>query len=105
MRDSLLSSFRYGPFCDNKAANRLTARLCAAALLGLALVACSGTPSPYGAVEGERFGKGELLQSDTNRMVTLAMQQVLTGRPAARGMTPTKHRVCGPIDLHCGAWL
>ena len=46
-------------------------------LLALGLVACSSAPTHHGEVEGESFHSRELLQSDSNRMATLAMKQNL----------------------------
>ncbi|WP_245587326.1 alpha/beta hydrolase family protein [Comamonas composti] len=40
----------------------------------LLLMGCAQTPAPRGEVKGEDFGSGELLQSDSNRMATLAMK-------------------------------
>jgi len=53
--------------------------ICRAAclLLGLGLAACSGPPTDHGQVQGESFRSRELLQSDSNRMATLAMKQNL----------------------------
>lgn len=72
-------SARYGLFLKSKEqagarAVRMPLGMLAVAVL---LTACSSTPAPYGPVQGERFGKGEFFQSDTNRMATLAMQQNL----------------------------
>lgn len=44
------------------------------AALPLVLVGCASAPSPQGRVRGEATSSGELLQSDTNRMATLAMR-------------------------------
>lgn len=79
MRDSPPYSPRYGPLFTSKEWGGGTAWFRSLATLSVAvwLAACSSTPSPYGAVQGERFGKGEFFQSDTNRMATLAMQQNL----------------------------
>ncbi|THJ31227.1 hypothetical protein E8K88_15700 [Lampropedia aestuarii] len=57
--------------------SRRAIAIAACVVCAQALLACSSTPAPYGEVAGERFRKGELLQSDTNRMATLAMQQNL----------------------------
>lgn len=57
-----------------------TARAGIAALAGLALLllsACSSAPTDRGEVQGEKFQGGELLQSDSNRMATVAMKQNL----------------------------
>ncbi|KQP18813.1 hypothetical protein ASF43_29140 [Pseudorhodoferax sp. Leaf267] len=48
-----------------------------AAALGLA--GCASPPAPRGAVQSEPTSAGEALQSDTNRMVTLAMRDNLAG--------------------------
>lgn len=79
MRDRLPNPSRDGLFGEGFARARGLRRLSIAASLvsALALAGCSSTPAPYGEVAGEGFGKGELLQSDTNRMATLAMQQNL----------------------------
>ncbi|GGH56969.1 hypothetical protein GCM10010975_16160 [Comamonas phosphati] len=41
------------------------------------LAACSSAPTNHGKVEGEGFQAGELVQSDGNRMATLAMKENL----------------------------
>lgn len=41
------------------------------------LAACSSAPTRHGKVEGESFQAGELIQSDSNRMATLAMKENL----------------------------
>lgn len=46
----------------------------ALALLPLALLGCASPPAPQGRIRGEAGSAGELLQSDTNRMATLAMR-------------------------------
>jgi hypothetical protein len=51
-------------------------RLAAAALLAL-LAGCADTPAPRGKVEGASFTAGEIVQSDSNRMLTLAMKENL----------------------------
>jgi hypothetical protein len=38
---------------------------------------CADTPAPRGKVEGASFGPGEIVQSDSNRMATLAMKENL----------------------------
>jgi len=38
-------------------------------------VGCSTTPTPHGQVKGDSFSMNELLQSDSNRFATLAMQE------------------------------
>lgn len=43
----------------------------------LALAGCSSPPAPHGEVHGENFSSGELWQSDSNRMATLAMRDNL----------------------------
>lgn len=43
----------------------------------MTLAACSSAPTAHGEVEGESFQAGELLQSDSNRMATLAMKENL----------------------------
>lgn len=43
----------------------------------LALAGCSNPPAPHGEVHGENFSSGELWQSDSNRMATLAMRDNL----------------------------
>ena len=49
-------------------------------MLALLLAAgCADTPAPRGKVEGASFGPGEIVQSDSNRMATLAMQENLEG--------------------------
>ncbi|MFT3718272.1 hypothetical protein [Pseudorhodoferax sp.] len=51
------------------------AALAALGTLPLTLLAgCAGAPAPQGRVRGEAASSGELLQSDTNRMATLAMR-------------------------------
>ena len=47
---------------------------CSVALL---LTACSNPPAPYGPVQGESFGVQEVWQSDSNRIVALAMHENL----------------------------
>ena len=42
-----------------------------------ALAACSSAPTNHGEVKGENFHSLELLQSDSNRMATLAMKENL----------------------------
>lgn len=42
-----------------------------------ALAGCSSPPAPHGEVHGENFSSGELWQSDSNRMATLAMRDNL----------------------------
>ena len=49
----------------------------ATALLSVLLAGCSSAPTNHGKVEGEGFRGGELLQSDSNRMATLAMKENL----------------------------
>lgn len=39
------------------------------------LVGCSSAPTNHGEVEGASFGPGELVQSDSNRMATIAMKE------------------------------
>ncbi|CAB5707086.1 Uncharacterised protein [Delftia tsuruhatensis] len=41
------------------------------------LAGCADTPAPRGKVEGASFEAGELVQSDSNRMATLAMKENL----------------------------
>ncbi|THU02507.1 hypothetical protein E9531_07440 [Lampropedia puyangensis] len=84
MRDERLLFFCFFEHCTRSAVEglrlgawRYYARLLAMGWCSVVLAACTSTPAPYGEVEGERFGKGELVQSDTNRMATLAMQQNL----------------------------
>lgn len=45
--------------------------------MALLLVGCSSAPTTHGKVEGERFQAGELVQSDSSRMATLAMKENL----------------------------
>ncbi|WP_370682577.1 hypothetical protein [Comamonas sp. GB3 AK4-5] len=49
------------------------------AVLGLLLAAmgCSSPGGPHGTVQGEGFSSGEMWQSDSNRMATLAMRDNL----------------------------
>lgn len=79
MRDRSPPLSRDGLFGEGRARARSSRGFSVAASLIVALLqlACTSTPAPYGDVAGARFGKGELLQSDTNRMATLAMQQNL----------------------------
>ena len=53
------------------------ARLWGALATGLLLAACSSAPTDKGEVHGESFRSGELVQSDSNRMATLAMKENL----------------------------
>ena len=46
-------------------------------LLLCSLAACSSAPTNHGEVKGENFQSRELLQSDSNRMATLAMKENL----------------------------
>src|SRR5256885_12718136 len=49
-----------------------------APVLALLLTAgCADTPAPRGKVEGASFEPGEIVQSDSNRMATLAMKENL----------------------------
>jgi len=48
---------------------------CAAATA--ALLGCASAPTPHGAVDGDAFHAQELLQTDSNRMATLAMRDNL----------------------------
>jgi hypothetical protein len=48
-----------------------------ALVFGTLLAACSSAPTNHGKVEGEAFQAGELVQSDSNRMATLAMKENL----------------------------
>ena len=50
-----------------------------AAVLLLLLAGCADTPAPRGKVAGAGFTAGEIVQSDSNRMVTLAMQENIGG--------------------------
>jgi hypothetical protein len=52
---------------------RRLALLAAMLLMG----GCADTPAPRGKVEGASFGPGEIVQSDSNRMATLAMKENL----------------------------
>lgn len=51
----------------------------ALAVAAAALSGCASAPTPHGAVQGEKFSASELWQSDSNRMVTLAMRENLEG--------------------------
>ena len=53
--------------------------LCAAVVLvGFGgLGGCASAPGPHGTVQGEKFSAGEMWQSDSNRMATLAMRDNL----------------------------
>lgn len=79
MCDSPLTPLQCAPLLKARAVHCLTALQRSSVVLAMAwvLAACSNTPSPYGEVQGQLFSKGELLQSETNRMATLAMQQNL----------------------------
>lgn len=79
MRDCQPCPSRDGPLFGSKGLACCRAWLACLVIgaLAMLLAGCSSTPSPYGKVQGERFGKRELVQSDTNRMATLAMQQNL----------------------------
>ena len=46
-------------------------------VLLMALAACSSAPTDRGEVSGEKFQSRELVQSDSNRMATLAMKENL----------------------------
>ncbi len=46
-------------------------------VLGLTLTACTSAPTERGEVSGEKFHSHELVQSDSNRMATLAMKENL----------------------------
>ena len=46
-------------------------------ILAMLLTACSNPPAPYGPVQGESFGVQEVWQSDSNRIVALAMHENL----------------------------
>ncbi len=48
-------------------------------LAAAGLAGCSSAPTTRGVVQGEPVSAGEALQSDTNRMVTLAMRDNLAG--------------------------
>lgn len=54
----------------------LARRLAAGCALAL-LAGCADTPAPRGKVEGASFVPSELVQSDSNRMATLAMKENL----------------------------
>lgn len=41
----------------------------------LALAGCASAPGPHGKVAGDNFSMGEMLQSDSNRIATLAMRE------------------------------
>lgn len=59
---------------------RIAQRIRVCVLPGLAiavLAGCSSTPTNHGEVQGESFHSRELLQSDSNRMATLAMKENL----------------------------
>jgi hypothetical protein len=43
--------------------------------MGLLLVGCASAPAPHGKVAGDAFSMGEVLQSDSNRIATLAMRE------------------------------
>lgn len=58
-------------------AQGLSKRAVPAVLVVLALAGCSSPPAPHGEVHGENFTSGELWQSDSNRMATLAMRDNL----------------------------
>ncbi|ARU06544.1 hypothetical protein CCO03_00530 [Comamonas serinivorans] len=47
------------------------------ALAPLLLVACGSAPTPHGEVQSEAFSTRELIQSDSNRMASLAMRDNL----------------------------
>ncbi len=51
----------------------------AALALAALLAGCADTPAPRGKVDGAPFTAGEIVQSDSNRMVTLAMKENLDG--------------------------
>ena len=53
------------------------ARLSGALAIGFMLAACSSAPTDKGEVHGESFRSSELVQSDSNRMATLAMKENL----------------------------
>jgi hypothetical protein len=46
-------------------------------VMGVVLSGCASPPAPHGQVEGAEFSAGELWQSDSNRMATLAMRDNL----------------------------
>lgn len=56
---------------------RLAVALRAVTLSCLLLVGCSSVPTNHGKVEGESFRGSELVQSDSNRMATIAMKENL----------------------------
>lgn len=55
---------------------RIGSTLAGMLLLGV-LAGCASAPSTHGEVQGERFSSGEMWQSDSNRMATLAMRDNL----------------------------
>ncbi|MDH1253209.1 hypothetical protein N5C67_11155 [Comamonas thiooxydans] len=58
-------------------ARPLMGRWLLSGLVLCALAACSSAPTNHGEVKGEDFHSRELLQSDSNRMATLAMKENL----------------------------
>lgn len=56
---------------------RLLASGLGLALIVMVLAGCSSAPTNRGEVEGEKFKSSELVQSDSNRMATLAMKENL----------------------------
>ncbi|MEG0147843.1 MAG: hypothetical protein RR701_00525 [Comamonas sp.] len=66
-------------FCATPPVRRCTAwlSLLLVMAMALALTGCSSAPTAHGEVVGENFNAKELLQSDSNRMATLAMKENL----------------------------
>jgi len=61
----------------NRSQWRAAALQCLAGVLMGGLGGCVSAPAPHGAVQGEKFSAEEIWQSDSNRMVTLAMRDNL----------------------------
>ena len=60
----------------NQAVRHWAARMVVLGLL-VAVIGCGAPAGPHGSVQGEGFSSGELWQSDSNRMATLAMRDNL----------------------------
>ncbi len=45
--------------------------------LALLMAGCASAPTPHGKVQGDAFSMQQMLQSDSNRIASLAMQENL----------------------------